>query len=150
MDDPGLRDLDELLRGLAPTIRPGQFVMVSTNSLSSLPALATVVEDEGTSLVIERHTADAFRLDYSEVFGWITLTVHSSLAAVGLTAAVAGALAVDGIPCNVLAGFHHDHLLVPTDRVDDALSALAALSEGAAVRRPERVDGAGTDVGAPA
>ena len=128
MKHPGLLDLSELLRGLSPEVRPGSFVMVSTNSQSGLQALASVDEEEGMSLVLEQHKADAFRLEYSSVFAWITLTVHSSLDAVGLTAAVANTLASAGIPCNVLAGFHHDHLLVPRDRVDDAMAALSRLS----------------------
>jgi uncharacterized protein len=128
MKEQGLLDLSELLRGLQPEIRPGNFVMVSTNSQTGLQALASVEEEEGTSLVLEQHKADAFRLEYSSVFAWITLTVHSSLDAVGLTAAVANTLASAGIPCNVLAGFFHDHLLVPSERVDDAMAALARLS----------------------
>ena len=59
---------------------------------------------------------------------WLTLTVHSSLAAVGLTAAFAAALASGAIPANVLAGLRHDHLLVPVDRADDAIAALRALA----------------------
>ena len=58
---------------------------------------------------------------------WITLRVHSDLAAVGLTAAFARALADAGIACNVVAGVHHDHLFVPADRAGDALAALRAL-----------------------
>ena len=131
MKDHGLIDLSELLRGLQPEVRPGSFVMVSTNSETSLSSLARVEEDEGTSLVLERHKADAFRLEYTTVFAWITLTVHSSLNAVGLTAAVANSLATLAIPCNVLTGYHHDHLLVPSDRVDDAMAALARLSASA-------------------
>jgi len=124
----GLVDLSELLRGLHPEVRPGSFVMVSTNSESGLQAFASVDEEEGTSLVLEQHKADAFRLEYTSVFAWITLTVHSSLESVGLTAAVANTLASAGIPCNVIAGFHHDHLLVPSTRVDDAMAALSRLS----------------------
>ena len=131
MKDEALVDLSELLRGLQPVVRPGSFVMVTTNGETALSALARVEEDEGTSLVLERHKADAFRLEYTTVFAWITLTVHSSLDAVGLTAAVANTLATLAIPCNVLAGFHHDHLLVPSDRVDDAMAALARLSASA-------------------
>ena len=131
MKDEALVDLSELLRGLQPVVRPGSFVMVTTNGDTALSALARVEEDEGTSLVLERHKADAFRLEYTTVFAWITLTVHSSLDAVGLTAAVANTLATLAIPCNVLAGFHHDHLLVPSDRVDDAMAALARLSASA-------------------
>ena len=131
MNDPGLRDLTELLRRLEPVRRPGEFVVVSTTSEDSLPALATVEEDEGTTMVLERHEADAFRLGHVGTFAWITLTVHSSLEAVGLTAGVARALAAKNIPCNVLAGFHHDHLLVPSDRADEAMAALRELSASA-------------------
>jgi hypothetical protein len=62
--------------------------------------------------------------------------VHSDLAAVGLTAAVSAALAAEGIACNVIAGHLHDHLLVPVDRADDAVSILRGLSE----RSRETVD----------
>ena len=127
----GLNDLSALLRGLEPVRRPGEFVVVSTTNENTLPALATVEEDEGTTLVLERHEADAFRLGHSGTFAWITLTVHSSLDAVGLTAAVSRALAERSIPCNVLAGFHHDHLLVPSNRADEAIAALRELSASA-------------------
>lgn len=123
----GLTDLSQLLANLRPVVRPGDYVLVSTTTHGQLPAEATIVEDEGTTVVIAKSTADAFRLEYDTVFGWITLTVHSSLSAVGLTAAVAGALAEAGIPCNVLAGYFHDHLLVPKGRLKEALAALAAL-----------------------
>jgi len=56
------------------------------------------------------------------------LTVHSSLDAVGLTAAFSTALAQAGIGCNVLAGRYHDHILVPHNRREDAVAALRALS----------------------
>ena len=59
---------------------------------------------------------------------WLTLDVHSSLLAVGLTAAVSTALAEAGIPCTMIAGFHHDHLLVPVDRADDAIRVLRSLA----------------------
>ena len=64
--------------------------------------------------------------------GWarITLAVHSSLDAVGLTAAVAGVLAERGISANMVAAFHHDHLFVPWSRRAEALAALQALSAG--------------------
>ena len=136
MKHQGLLDLSELLRGLQPKVRPGNFVMVSTNSETSAGALASVEEEEGTSLVLEQHKADAFRMEYSSVFAWITLTVNSSLDAVGLTAAVAHTLGSAGIPCNVIAGYHHDHLLVPSDRADDAMAALSRLSASVPEEEP--------------
>jgi uncharacterized protein len=62
---------------------------------------------------------------------WITLNVHSDLAAVGLTAAFSGALGQAGISCNVVAGVHHDHLFVPIDQAQRAMEALHALSRSA-------------------
>ena len=56
--------------------------------------------------------------------------MHTALDAVGLTAAVATALAEHGIPANVIAGFYHDHLLVPEDRADDAVAVLRGLGPG--------------------
>lgn len=103
------------------------FVAAPPERLAALPALATLREDEGWTAVLRVEDAEAAALPYDFVAAWITLTVHSDLAAVGLTAAVARALADAGIACNVLAGLHHDHLLVPEARADDALAAIRAL-----------------------
>jgi hypothetical protein len=128
------RDLGRLLGSLDPVPRAGEWVFVSLPpghvAASVMPASATIVEDEGTTFVVERHVADEHQLTYGFVGAWITLEVHSALDAVGLTAAVAGALADAGISCNVLAGFHHDHLLVPADRVEEALAVLRGLEHG--------------------
>ena len=84
------------------------------------------VEEEGLTLVIERSVAEGNRIDCSAPFRRIVLTVHSSLEAVGLTAAVATALAERGISANMIAAFHHDHIFVPSDRAEAALAALHA------------------------
>jgi uncharacterized protein len=88
---------------------------------------ASIVEDEGVTSVVS--LADAERLGFRPEFvaAWLTLDVESALDSVGLTAAVTTALAAQQIPCNVLAGFHHDHLLVPEDRADEAMAILRAL-----------------------
>lgn len=126
----GVRDLDRLLASMAPERAPGEWVFVTTASSGPpLPARARIEEDEGTTSVVERGVADEHGLAYDFVAAWLTLRVHSALDAVGLTAAVAGALAEAGISCNVLAGLHHDHLLVPLDRADEALAVLADLSQ---------------------
>lgn len=131
----GQRDLARLLAGLQVSARQGEFVFVSRPQpdpgLSAL-AHASVCEDEGITYVLPLAKADALRLDYGFRAAWLSLGVHSALDAVGLTAAVATALARHGIACNVLAGFHHDHLLVPSERRDDALAVLSALSVQAA------------------
>ena len=126
---PAIRDLPKLLAVRDARRVAGRFVFVAAPAerLAALPALATIREDEGWTALLRVEDADAAQLAYDFVAAWITLTVHSDLAAVGLTAAVSRALAEAGIACNVLAGLHHDHLLVPEAQADAALAAIRAL-----------------------
>jgi hypothetical protein len=126
----GLTDLDEMIATLEPVLREGEyvFVSVSADAASRLPAEATIREDEGITVVLLREHADAAGLGYDFVARWISLTVNSSLAAVGLTAAFAAALGEAGISCNVLAAYHHDHILVPVDDAERAMQALRELA----------------------
>ncbi|MDQ2725667.1 MAG: ACT domain-containing protein [Actinomycetota bacterium] len=129
---PGLPEA-VLLRALRPRLVDGEFVFVTVDGPSppaDLEVHASVREVEGLSIAIARADADRRHLGYDHVAAWITLEVHSPLAAVGLTAAVSRALAEVGISANVIAGHHHDHLLVPADRAADAMAALEALSRG--------------------
>ncbi|CAE7213294.1 GIP, partial [Symbiodinium microadriaticum] len=68
---------------------------------------------------------------YSYVSAWITLTVHSSLEAVGLTAAFASALAREGISANVVAAFFHDHVFVDIKDAERAVATLQKMSKDA-------------------
>jgi len=130
-----LSELDELLAGLAPGLEPEEYVFCTLPCTAAMPAalapLATMREAEGLSLVLPAETPRDAGLACEGPFRLITLRVHSSLKAVGLTAAVAGALAAAGISANVVAGYHHDHLFVPADRAEDALAVLCNLSETA-------------------
>ena len=121
------RDLGALLRGSRPTIVHPEVVFVTLPDASGLPVLATVAEDEGMGVVLRRGDAERLGLPVDWVGAWITLQVDSALDAVGLTAAVSTALADAGISCNVFAGVHHDHLVVPADRAADAVALLSAL-----------------------
>lgn len=126
----GGTDLGDLIGAMHPVAREGEFVVACVDPLRlvGLAAEAIVREDEGTTVVLRVADADAAGIPYDFVAAWITLTVPSDLAAVGLTAAFSAALAAEGISCNVLAGYHHDHLLVPADRRHDALAALERLA----------------------
>jgi hypothetical protein len=128
------RDLTRLLRGLRPELNPGRFVFTTVTGPVPLGVqpVVTVTEPEGRTLVLPQHEADAAGLGYDYVAGWITLRVNSALDAVGLTAAVAGELAWAGLSCNVIAGYHHDHLFVPHDRSAQAVTVLEALARRAA------------------
>lgn len=119
----------QLPDGLNPQVRSGAFVFVTLPSRSSVPVEATVVEDQGITHVVARDVADGEGWDYDFVGGWITLGIKSTLHQIGLTAAVSSALARREISCNVLAGRHHDHLLVPLERLDDALLVLSGLAD---------------------
>ncbi|MGW3388792.1 ACT domain-containing protein [Streptomyces cinereoruber] len=125
------RDLTRLLAGLRPELDPGRYVFTTVDgpAPTGLAPVVTVTEPEGLTLVVRQEEADAASLPYDYVAGWITLRVHSALDAVGLTAAVARELADAGLSCNVVAGFHHDHLFVEHARAEEALDLLNRLAE---------------------
>lgn len=129
MAAPGETDLAAMLATLAVQRRPGIFAYIAVEvPTPGLIAAAHAIVKEGrlTTIVLPVDAAERAGQATDVRFAWLTLTVQSSLDAVGLTAAVSARLAAVGIPCNVLAGYHHDHLLVPVDRVDDAVAALTA------------------------
>lgn len=118
---------------MEPVLREGEFVFVTFpdsvyGAHAELNPIAAFAEDEGLTLIVPREHADAAGRDYDGVFRMVTLNVHSSLAAVGLTAAAAEILASRGISTNVVAAFYHDHVFVPVERADEALLALKRLS----------------------
>lgn len=117
---------------MQPVLQPGTYVFATVELLP--PALAghalmTFKEREGITIIVPVAIADDFHLSYNYVAAWITLQVHSALEAVGLTAAVAGALTGAGISCNVVAGFYHDHLFVAKEDGERAVKVLADLAE---------------------
>ncbi len=124
----GETDLGVLLATMEPVLHPEPYGYgVWTGASQPVQPFATVQEAEGLTVVAplaELHAAGMV----SDPWARISLTVQSDLAAVGLTAAFAGALGREGISCNVIAGFYHDHLFVQWDRREDAMSALRALS----------------------
>lgn len=125
----GETDLAAMLATLDVERRPGTFAFVSSDDPTfAAEAQAMVHEAQGTTWVVPIAVAREAGVDVEFEAAWLTLTVHSALEAVGLTAAFSRALGDVEIPCNVLAGFHHDHLLVPVDRVDDAIAALRKLA----------------------
>jgi RimJ/RimL family protein N-acetyltransferase len=124
---PAIRDLATLLRQLAPERLSGRF-RYTVAETGTDPVLATIREDEGLTRIEEASDGE-----------WVAirLRVHSALEAVGLTATLAGVLASQGIPANMLAGYHHDLVLVPYARADAALVALAQLQSPPEVREFE-------------
>jgi hypothetical protein len=129
VDVAGERDLDALLASLRPHCDGLAYVFATTDVIPpTLSPVVVVREAEGITVVVERDAADRERLDYEFVAARITWQVHSGLDAVGLTAAVATALAAEGISANVVAGHFHDHVFVPFDRRSEALAVLRGLA----------------------
>ena len=118
---------------MEPELVPGRYVFTTTARVpEAADPVALVREAEGVSLVLDQEQADRLGLPYEYIAAMITLRVHSSLEAVGLTAAVAEQLATGGISCNVVAGYFHDHLFVPIDKADLAVDLLRDLTKGQA------------------
>lgn len=133
----GEQDLGRLLAGLEPHLHPDLLVYASVDPGVAIPkvdAFATIVEEEGTTLVLRAEDAEAVELHPEFPCRRIELRVHSSLDAVGMTAAFATALADHGISANVIAGLRHDHLLVPVDEAERALAVLLDLQRRAAAQ----------------
>lgn len=126
----GTTDLSFLLKNATPRLNPGTYVFCSVESLGELrfaDVVFTFKEQEGLTVVLLREKADALNLQYEFEAAWISLDVVSSLEAVGLTAAFSTALASQGITCNVVAGFYHDHLFVMKRDETRAMEILSRL-----------------------
>ncbi len=135
----GERDLDKLQRHLAPTLHPATFVYCSFPDFRLPPGLdpiCTFREAEGLTAIVEQAAADRVEVPHVFTARMITLTVHSSLEAIGLLASVATCLATAGIPCNAVAAYHHDHLFVPNELADQALSVLHGIATDRASMPP--------------
>lgn len=125
-----VRDTAAMIAGMDPVLDPGPWVFAAfppDRAAALAPrAFALIREDEAVTLILPQDVARDAGADVSLPMARITLRVHSALDGVGLTAAVASALAGLGIPCNMVAGYHHDHAFVPADRADEAMAVLRA------------------------
>lgn len=128
----GITELEQLLTSMHPALLESEIVFCtvsgSLNDYLSLRPIATFIEAEGLTLILEKEVAIDAGLSFEAIFRQITLTVHSSLEAVGLTAAVATKLASKGISANVVAAYYHDHIFVQADKAEQALNALQEFS----------------------
>lgn len=130
----GITELATLISAMQPTLMANEFVFCTVQGELAdyvwLNPLASFSEVGGLTLIVRKTTASDAGLAFSGIFKQITLNVHSSLNAVGLTAAVSGQLAAKGISANVFAAYYHDHIFVAAEHATAALSALTDLSDG--------------------
>ena len=129
---PGEMNLNTLIREMKPELNTGEYVFsltVSREHNMTADAICVFQEKEGVTLILTKQKADQAQLPYSGVYAWITLTVHSSLEAVGLTAAVSQALTKANVSCNIVAAYYHDHLFVPSRDAEKAMAVLQKLAQ---------------------
>ena len=128
----GETNLKKLIASMAPSLSDTEYVfgLVATadyEQIARLQPRGTFHEKEGVTVILEKEKADECNITYSGVFKCITLNVHSSLDAVGLTAVVATTLTESNISANVIAAYYHDHVFIKSDDADRALVALNEL-----------------------
>lgn len=128
----GETNLSTLLHSMQPVLCEGEYVFCTMSHTdgyrSDLDPIGQFKEDEGLTLILDRKQADAAALPYTSAFCMITLSVHSSLEAVGFLAAVTSQLANRGISVNPVSAYYHDHLFVPNSRAQEAMGLLQELS----------------------
>jgi hypothetical protein len=127
----GETHLSVLLKTMRPELNEGDFVfctMPNNEPVNTADIIGSFREKEAVTIILSKQEADNRQLSYHYIAAWITLTVHSSLDAVGLTAAFAKALAEAGISCNVIAAYYHDHIFVAKKDAQRAMEVLRKLS----------------------
>jgi uncharacterized protein len=129
----GIEDLQTLIKNMKPVLSEQDYVFctlgkVLDDEILTLNPLCMMQEEEGITLILEKAVADKAGFPYSGVYHKITLLVHSSLEAVGLTAAFSKALTDHDISANVIAGYYHDHIFVPKAKASRAMKALQELT----------------------
>lgn len=127
----GEKDLQKLLKNMKPEHNSGDYVFckiekVENINLNEIEMLFK--EKEAFTLILKKENAKKLNLEYSVVMSWITLSVHSSLEAIGLTAAFSNALSEHEISCNVVAAYYHDHIFIDKKDTVKAMEILSSFS----------------------
>ncbi len=127
----GITNLEELIKNMEPVLNKGEYVFTTVTDIGSVPrglTICEIKEKEGVTVVVSKEEAISLGISFDFIASWITLNVHSSLEAVGLTAAFSTALGDHGISCNVIAGYYHDHIFVAKKDEQQAMDILRKMS----------------------
>lgn len=129
----GERNLSKLLSTMSPKLLDGEYVFCTIEDscygdYAEAKPIASFTEQEGLTLVLLKDSAEKHDLRYEGVFKCITLTIHSSLEAVGLFAAVSTKLSEQHISANVIAAYYHDHVFVQAELAKKAMAVLSEFS----------------------
>jgi len=129
---PGEKDLLKLLENLSPALLKDEYVFCTFKdstygNFSDLEPFASVKEKEGLSLVLEKKKAESANIKFESIFCCISLGIHSDLTSIGLTAKISSVLCENDISSNIIAGYFHDHVFVPSHQAENALKVLHQL-----------------------
>ena len=128
----GVTDLETLISNMEPILNEGEYVFTTVSNTDTIPRAITICEvkeKEGITVVLSKKDAMRLGLPFEFVASWITLNIHSSLEAVGLTAAFSAELGKNNISCNVIAGYYHDHIFVAKKDTEQALNVLRGMTK---------------------
>jgi len=128
----GEKNLIKLIKEMKPVLNAGEYVFTSVTDIDTISRSETIFEfkeKEGITIILEKSKADELNLSYQFIASWVTLKIHSSLEAVGLTAAFSSELAKHNISCNVIAGYYHDHIFVDKKDGEETTKLLTAFSK---------------------
>ena len=132
-NNKGETDLQSLLKQMQPVLDDEQMVFCSLQADEAEKYLTSCQgyyrEQEGISLILNKHQADLDNLTYGPVFRRISLMVHSSLEAVGFLSRITEILAAQGISVNVVSGYFHDHLYINVKEAENAVMILELWQE---------------------
>ena len=124
----GETELDKLLMTMEPVLLEAAYVFCTMKEKNyekgSFRPLGTFREREGMSVIITDEEARQAGMKYDSTWACISLTVHSSLSAVGFLAAISARMAQAGISVNAVSAFYHDHLFVPWKSRERAMEVL--------------------------
>jgi hypothetical protein len=129
----GETDLNILLQSMQPILHEEEYIFCSIKNqeyhYSDLTPIGQFREKEGLTLILTREQADSTGLAYTSVFCMITLSIHSSLEAIGFLATITGKLAEHFISVNPVSAYYHDHLFIPSSHAHKAMELLQELAQ---------------------
>ncbi len=124
-------DINELIKNINPELVEKSFVFCTINKDIDMKIAPKMIfrEKEGATLILRKGQAEEYGLKYNGIWDLITLNVNSDLNAIGFLAKITEALSKEEISVNTVSAYYHDHLFVPQEKSEKALTVLKNLTK---------------------